>query len=45
MSLQYFKPDASLEDVLHAIKKDGGAVLVDAAPKTTLTDFVSELEP
>ncbi len=45
MSLQYFKSDAVLEDVLRAIKEDGGAILVDAAPENNLDNFVSELEP
>ena len=45
MSLQYFKSDAVLEDVLRAIKEDGGAILVDAAPDNNLDNFVSELEP
>lgn len=45
MSLQYFKSDAVLEDVLRAIKEDGGVILVDAAPENNLDNFVSELEP
>jgi ectoine hydroxylase-related dioxygenase (phytanoyl-CoA dioxygenase family) len=45
MSLQYFKSDTVLEDVLRAIKEDGGAILVDAAPENNLDNFVSELEP
>ena len=34
-----------MEDVLRAIKEDGGAILVDAAPENNLDNFVSELEP
>lgn len=45
MSLQYFKSDAVLEDVLRAIKEDGGVILVDAAPENNLDNFVSELAP
>jgi hypothetical protein len=36
MSLQYFKSNAALKDVLYAIKKDGGAILVDAASRNNL---------
>ncbi len=45
MSLKYFKPDAALEEILDAIKKDGGAILTNAAEEKNLARFASELEP
>jgi len=45
MSLQYFNSNAALKDVLYAIKKDGGAILVDAASRNNIDNFVAELEP
>lgn len=45
MSLQYFESDAALEDVFLAIKKDGGAILTNAANEQDLIRFTKELEP
>jgi len=45
MSLQYFKPDAELEEIIRAVQRDGGAILMDAADAKALNRFASELEP
>lgn len=45
MSLSYFDSDASTDDVLAAIHRDGGAVLEDALSAAMLTRFADELQP
>ena len=45
MSLQYFKSNATLNEILGAIKEDGGAILTNAAEDKDLARFASELEP
>ncbi|NNL84474.1 MAG: hypothetical protein HKP27_02420 [Myxococcales bacterium] len=45
MSLKYYDPDSPLEEVLHAIQEDGGAVMTDVLGNDALDAFASELEP
>ena len=45
MSLKYFQANAPLDKVLGAIKKDGAAIVTDAASETNRASFASELAP